>query len=255
MAEHPSYYAVLTARVRYDNRLSASEKILAAEISALSNKAGHCFATNAYFARLYDVSARRVSTWVSNLQKYGHIRVEQSKGKGRKIYSILDPNHEENFLVNHEENFLHNITSTNSEAKKPPASPAIKPLIVYYADRYQERTKTKATVNWGAWGKNIKELLGTHTPEEVQKVIDFFMEYRERTDFSFYTFRKKFDTLAPRALSSFKKPDAIPEAGHKECPACGKTVLTSGGICMGCGLSVSAFGNEIEVAKHKEIMR
>ena len=42
----PNYYAILTAEVRYDNRLSANEKLLFAEIPALSNKTGEFWAGN-----------------------------------------------------------------------------------------------------------------------------------------------------------------------------------------------------------------
>lgn len=35
--EQPGFFAILPANVRYDNRLKAQEKILYAEITALSN--------------------------------------------------------------------------------------------------------------------------------------------------------------------------------------------------------------------------
>ena len=66
--EQPSYYAILTASVRYDNRLTDSEKILYAEITALSNKYGYCSASNNYFAKLYEVSKRTISTRINNLK-------------------------------------------------------------------------------------------------------------------------------------------------------------------------------------------
>ena len=40
MNNNPTYYAVLPADVRYDTNLSPQEKILYAEITALSNKEG-----------------------------------------------------------------------------------------------------------------------------------------------------------------------------------------------------------------------
>ena len=41
MNEQPSYYSIITANVRYDNRLTDSEKLLFAEITSLSNKYGY----------------------------------------------------------------------------------------------------------------------------------------------------------------------------------------------------------------------
>lgn len=61
--EKTGYYAILVATVRYDKRLSANEKLLYAEITALTNLFGFCMASNNYFAELYGVSVRTVSTW------------------------------------------------------------------------------------------------------------------------------------------------------------------------------------------------
>lgn len=76
MSDKPSYYAILTADVRYDKNLKSSEKLLYAEITALTNAKGKCFASNGYFAELYNVSKTSVSNWVSNLAKQGYIKTE-----------------------------------------------------------------------------------------------------------------------------------------------------------------------------------
>lgn len=74
--EKPGYYAILPANVRYDNDLRANEKILYAEITALSSKYGECWASNNYFARLYDVTPQAISLWVNRLKERGYITVE-----------------------------------------------------------------------------------------------------------------------------------------------------------------------------------
>ena len=68
-----TYYTILPAEVRLDKRLLPYERLLFSEILALSNKKGYCYATNAYFAKIYGVSVVSVSTWISNLIKYGYI--------------------------------------------------------------------------------------------------------------------------------------------------------------------------------------
>lgn len=55
MQDNPSYYSILTADIRYDERLKANEKIMYSEISALTQATGLCWATNSYFAELYKV--------------------------------------------------------------------------------------------------------------------------------------------------------------------------------------------------------
>lgn len=92
MSEQPSYYSIITANVRYDNRLTDSEKLLFAEITSLSNKYGYCTATNSYFARLYEVVKETISRRISNLTKYGYLNIETVKDgkqiKQRKMYPL-----------------------------------------------------------------------------------------------------------------------------------------------------------------------
>lgn len=86
-----SYSAWLPANVRYDNDLPANAKILFAELSCLSNVYGYAFATNKYFADLYDLSEDRVSKLIHLLEKKGYIRIETERNEcnfvvRRKIY-------------------------------------------------------------------------------------------------------------------------------------------------------------------------
>jgi len=94
--EQPSYYAILTADVRYSKLLKPNEKLLFAEITALTNMNGQCFATNKYFAGLYDVSVETVSRWVSHLEKLGFIKrtikyKEGSKQIDKRFISLATP--------------------------------------------------------------------------------------------------------------------------------------------------------------------
>lgn len=84
MNENPSYYAILSADVRYDKRLRANEKLLYAEITALTNKTGACWASNKYFAELYGVTTQAVSKWINDLKNCGYISVSYEM-KGREI--------------------------------------------------------------------------------------------------------------------------------------------------------------------------
>ena len=75
MKEQPNYYAVISAEVRYDNRLKPNVKLLYAEITALCNMNQECFASNRYFSDLYDKSKGTISGWVGDLVRYGYISV------------------------------------------------------------------------------------------------------------------------------------------------------------------------------------
>ncbi|MBF8029183.1 helix-turn-helix domain-containing protein [Staphylococcus capitis] len=128
MSEQPSYYSIITANVRYDNRLTDSEKLLFAEITSLSNKFGYCTASNNYFAKLYEVTKRTISARVNNLKEHGYLKIEfDYKGnevKQRRMYPMtqtsipIEKNFhrgiEENFLPPIEANFQENNTSINN---------------------------------------------------------------------------------------------------------------------------------------------
>ncbi len=76
MAEHRSYYAIIPANVRYDQRLKPNTKLLYGEITALCNERGFCWAGNEYFAELYGVNKETISRWVSDLIKFGYLNRE-----------------------------------------------------------------------------------------------------------------------------------------------------------------------------------
>ena len=58
--EKPNYYEILPADVRYDKNLKLAEKILYSELTALAYMKGYCYASNSYFANLYEVHKKTV---------------------------------------------------------------------------------------------------------------------------------------------------------------------------------------------------
>ena len=84
MNEKPSYYAIIPANVRYAN-LKPNAKLLYGEITALSNKHGFCFASNKYFAELYNVNKNTISSWVSDLKSYGFVNIDIEKDINKQI--------------------------------------------------------------------------------------------------------------------------------------------------------------------------
>lgn len=82
--DKPSYYAILTADVRYDKTLKPLARLLFAEITALCNKEGYCWASNQYFADLYEVDKTTVSGWIGQLKTRGYITVQLEYKEGSK---------------------------------------------------------------------------------------------------------------------------------------------------------------------------
>lgn len=129
--QQKAYYAIIPANVRYDKDLVPNAKLLYGEITALCNEKGYCWATNQYFAELYNVSDRTIKNWISQLTDKGYIQrsvkyregtkeIEQRKlfiGRENNFTTsgnyVPDPR-ENNFTTPSEKNFLDNNTSINN---------------------------------------------------------------------------------------------------------------------------------------------
>lgn len=136
----PGYYAVIPASVRYDDRIPANAKLLYGEISALIGSEGFCYASNAYFASLYKLSERTISSLIATLKDNGYIvvaviRDESGKVAERKLWltaSAVDGQPVENnfytprkyFQEGIEENFQYtNLSNTNIDKENIKESP------------------------------------------------------------------------------------------------------------------------------------
>ena len=129
-----SYYAVIPANVRYDDRLPMGARFLYGEITALCNERGYCWAGNKYFADLYKVTDRTIRTWISSLITNGYIvsdlvyredskevearylKVTEST-PGKKFPDPMEKNFRtpgKNFPDPPEKKFLDNNTTTNT---------------------------------------------------------------------------------------------------------------------------------------------
>ena len=78
------YYAIIPASIRYDNDIPANAKLFYAEITALCNEKGYCWAGNDYFIGLYETTDRTIRRWLSILSKKGYIKVEYQYKSGTK---------------------------------------------------------------------------------------------------------------------------------------------------------------------------
>lgn len=127
-----SYYAIIPANVRYDPDLTPNAKLLYGEITALTSDKGYCWASNNYFAKLYQVSDRSIRDWLNKLEekKYIHreyVYKENSKEIAERKITIAPTEEfflrygkkvpegaEEKKTRGTEKNFLDNNTSINN---------------------------------------------------------------------------------------------------------------------------------------------
>ena len=157
--QQKAYYAIIPANVRYDKDLVPNAKLLYGEITALCNEKGYCWASNQYFAELYNVSDRTIKNWISQLADKGYIQrsvkyregtkeIEQRKlfiGRENNFTTsgnyVPDPR-ENNFTTPSEKNFLDNNTSINNtfnntniyKGKKKQKSETVKSIIAEYTE-------------------------------------------------------------------------------------------------------------------------
>ncbi len=151
LTEKPNYYGIIPANVRYDKDLSPNAKLFYSELTCLASKEGYCFASNNYFAQLYNVVPSSISNWVKQLTDKGYINVEYvyegKECKERRIYisdNCIQKN-EEVFKNNEEgiqkieegyskilkdnntsnNNINNNNTSNNTTEEKAPVNPFI----------------------------------------------------------------------------------------------------------------------------------
>lgn len=116
----PSYYAIIPADIRYDSELSDKAKLFYGEITCLASSSGVCFATNAYFAKLYNISERQVKRIIKLLRQRNYITVVDKPNK-RLIQLVNAPGvtkmsleGDKNVTSEGDKNVTHNNTSINN---------------------------------------------------------------------------------------------------------------------------------------------
>lgn len=84
-----NFYAIIPAFIRYDKRLPMLSRFLYGELTALCSEKGYCWASNRYFAELYEVSIETISRYIAKLKEFGYIRItydSSKKDNDRRIY-------------------------------------------------------------------------------------------------------------------------------------------------------------------------
>ena len=74
--KYPGYTALLPPAVRYDQALGSTAKLLYAEISAMADVTGFCWASNRYLGSLLGLTRRTVQNLLSELEARGYIMIE-----------------------------------------------------------------------------------------------------------------------------------------------------------------------------------
>ena len=241
MKDKPSYYSILTADVRYDEKLNASEKLLFSEITALSNKHGYCTAGNGYFSKLYNVSDRSVTRWIKHLKELGYLKYvpiykkDSKEVDERRLYPLtnskdpldknvyrgrqkcpnpLDKNVEDNITsinnINTNNDIKENSNKSNSNNKD---NFDYKKFIEWFNELSNKNFRNTETNR-----KLIRARLNEgYTKEDIAKVVRFKVnQWKDNTKMNKYL---RFTTLfAPTNFSNYLQEveDNSPEPQKKK---------------------------------------
>lgn len=254
--ESPGYYAIITARVRYDKNLCSNAKLLYGEISALTNTSGVCWAGNLYFANLYNVSVETISRWVSSLRDAGHITVEIDKAAGntRKISLAYPIDEKINTYCAKDQEVLtkrsiaidenvksyirKNITNNNTSNKQTPAQEEtsfpetdtlldngfkteVNETLTWLLNKKGVHKRNLPTVEWLNWFQDLEA-------EKLDlKSFRSFYEFCEQRDWIIQKKAGITPNVMRRELENFKKQRSIngsgsgkPQIDVKDCTEC-----------------------------------
>ncbi|QHJ83659.1 MAG: hypothetical protein [Caudoviricetes sp.] len=183
MNEQPNYYAIIPASIRYDKNLMKGAVLLYGEITALSNKHGYCWASDKYFAELYNTTKRSIQSWLTSLEEGGYIvRIVERDGKQitKRYIKLSDHSEEnfstlvkktsqpseENFTTPSEENFRENNTSINTTnnntnnktpSKAKPLESDLKNQFAEIWEIYPKRPRGNKKTSFTKYKKAIKD--------------------------------------------------------------------------------------------------
>lgn len=202
--EKPNYYSILPAEVRYNNNLTANEKLLYSEITALTSATGECWATNEYFSRLYNITTQSISRMIKHLKDNNLIEIEliyktnskeiekriiklipiniNVKGYKHNCYGGININVKENNINNNNKNeYIYNTTPpkhkygeynnvllTDEELQKLKDNYNNWEDLIKYLDEYIEMKGYKAKSHYLCIKKWVVDAVRQHTPKKEE---------------------------------------------------------------------------------------
>lgn len=213
---NPSYYAILTADMRYDNNLSDFDKVLGSDITALCNKNGYCTASNHYFAEVFNKSKDTISKRISNLVKEGYYKSVLIYKKGtkevveRRLYPLsktsipLDENADTPICKNAEDNNTSiNTTSIKNKQKNFSFSLSKSTAYKYLSAEYKQNLLAYAVTQVGNRAKDLLDSMIDHHSSKGSRFLDWAAAFRtwKRNDEKFNISKPAFKSKEPEVGS------------------------------------------------------
>ena len=175
-----NFYAIIPSFIRYDKRLPMLSRFLYGELTALCSEKGYCWASNRYFAELYEVSIETISRYIAKLKEFGYIRItydSSKKDNDRRIYITDIP--------------IENIeltTETKAEPEEDTTTPLTKTSNTLDENIKPPLTKTSNTLDENIKHNNTCNNTCNNTESDAREqscfekfIIDFLVYYQKLT--------------------------------------------------------------------------
>ena len=181
MEERPNYFAIIPANVRYDDELKAIEKLLYGEITTLTHKTGECWASNNYFAKLYNIYPTTISKYLNHLKNKGYIDikmeyVENSKEIDKRKICIAQMNN--TYCLNEQEGYSQTnkggIACMSKDNNTSINNTSINNIKEIYKERFEEFYKS--------YPKHVKKALVEKWFEKNKPDEDLFNTIMEQLE-------------------------------------------------------------------------
>lgn len=171
-----------------DERLSALDKVILAEIDSLDQGEKGCYASNQHLAEFCQCSARKVSAAVTKLIECGYVSVESFDGRKRTLRSNLsnvqgrleksarlDSKKCEADSQNLLQSNTSNKTATNTSKKKESKNRSFDSII----EDYTTSPSTRELL--GEWLQNRKAKRAAMTDNAIRRNIDKLDDYARQS--------------------------------------------------------------------------
>jgi len=196
MENKPSYYAIIPADVRYNADIADGAKLLYGEITALTNAQGYCWASNAYFARLYSCSVDTISRWVKALVDAGYIRtqIDRENGNERRIYlEVAIRKNADTLSAKMPIPYPQKCRDNNTVN----ITPNINSAFAHFENKNLQPTNQKSqTFTSPGPGAPVFDPTGWTSPDAAKEAIDMWLEYKFAEKRFRYKTQKSFDIAA-----------------------------------------------------------
>ena len=240
--EKKNYYAIIPANVRYDKSITPNAKLLYGEITALCNEKRYCWASNNYFADLYEVTPQAISKWINQLAKKGYITLDYERAgkeiKQRNIYiatyqqiikevSTKDDGGINKRLRGYQQKIKENTTvnNTSNNIKEKTQNKTQDQFLMFYQNYPKKTNKTDARKTFNKLiksGETLDSILSKLTI--YKKQIE-----KDQTDIKYIKNPQRFlNCIEDYEAEEEKKP----VSEKKICPSCGKEL--TGLFCKTC---------------------